>query len=176
MACVLCSVAQLCLTLCDPWTLVLQALLSMEFFLGKNTGGGCHFLLHNFCFFNQKDVCCSFGLGVWRCFRSKFDLKGIPFPLPPSLQKGSSELGDPPGRLTTTTGWASSSTRTSHPMHMDAAEHALLQPSGRLGAFRERLTDQLSCARLCERHKTIREAPWSWKVDWPTWEGRKGCS
>ena len=135
MACVLCSVAQLCLTLCDPWTLVLQALLSMEFFLGKNTGGGCHFLLHNFCFFNQKDVCCSFGLGVWRCFRSKFDLKGISFPLPPSLQKGSSELGDPPGSLTTTTGWASSSTRTSHPMHMDAAEHALLQPSGRLGAF-----------------------------------------
>ena len=43
---VLCSVAQSCLTLCGPWTLALQALLSMEVFLDKNTGGDCHFLPH----------------------------------------------------------------------------------------------------------------------------------
>ena len=37
--------AQLCLTLCDLWTVAHQASLSMGFIPGKNTGVGCHFLL-----------------------------------------------------------------------------------------------------------------------------------
>ena len=44
------SVAQSRLTLCDPWTIVHQPPLSMEFFSGKNTGVGCHFLLLGFTF------------------------------------------------------------------------------------------------------------------------------
>ena len=38
--------AQMCLILCDPWTIALQVLLSMGFsWQGKNTGVGCHVLL-----------------------------------------------------------------------------------------------------------------------------------
>ena len=37
--------AQLCLTLCNPMTAACQAPLPVEFFPGKNTGVGCHFLL-----------------------------------------------------------------------------------------------------------------------------------
>ena len=37
-------VVQLCLTLATPWTVALQAPLSMDF-PGKNTGVGCHSLL-----------------------------------------------------------------------------------------------------------------------------------
>ena len=35
---------QSCLSLCDPWTVALQAPLTVDF-PGKNTGVGCHFLL-----------------------------------------------------------------------------------------------------------------------------------
>ena len=38
------EVAQLCLTLCDPWTVAYQATPSMGF-SSKNTGMGYHFLL-----------------------------------------------------------------------------------------------------------------------------------
>ena len=37
-------VAKSCLTLATPWTVALQAPLSMDF-PGKNAGVGCHFLL-----------------------------------------------------------------------------------------------------------------------------------
>ena len=40
------TVAQLCLTLCDLWT-VAARLLCPWYFPGKNTGVGCYFLLHN---------------------------------------------------------------------------------------------------------------------------------
>ena len=151
---VLCSVAQSCLTLCGPWTLALQALLSMEVFLDKNTGGDCHFLLHNFCFFNQKGVCCSFRLGLWRRFRSKFDLKRIPFPLPPSLQKGSSAAGGP--------SWeADHNLRVGCVLYQNPPPCAHGRSRTRLAAtfratwcfpaMQERITDQLSCAGLCER-------------------------
>ena len=39
-------VAQLCPTLCDPWTVAFQASLSMEF-SKQNTGVGCHRFTHD---------------------------------------------------------------------------------------------------------------------------------
>ena len=41
-----CLVAKSCLTLCDPHGLQPTRLLCPRDFLGKNTGVGCHFLLH----------------------------------------------------------------------------------------------------------------------------------
>ena len=52
--------AQSCPTLWGPWTAAYQALLSMEFFFfffGRNTGVGCHFLLHRVFLIQGSNPC-----------------------------------------------------------------------------------------------------------------------
>ena len=47
-------VAQLCPTLCDPWTVACQAPLPWDS-LGKHTGVGCHFQIQHSCLENPTD-------------------------------------------------------------------------------------------------------------------------
>ena len=56
--------AQLCPTLASPWTVALQAPLSMEF-PGNNTGVGSHFLLQGI-FPTQRSNPCHFHLIHWQ--------------------------------------------------------------------------------------------------------------
>ena len=83
-----CSVAQLCLTLCDSMSPACQAPLSMEF-PGKNTRMGCHFLLQEI-FPTQGSNPCLLHLLHWQADSLPAGPPGKPENWGPSYKEGLS--------------------------------------------------------------------------------------